>query len=321
MKRYILVVLIIFLSIFCSAQAWPEPGAVWHYDWWTLGSSGFIKMEYASDTVFQGQDCQRIDAEKYKFVMDWDIGQRILDTVYEYSYHTYTEGDSVFYWSSWDSTFQLVYDFSVQIGDSLMVSDDPAGTSNCSDTSWVQVINTGTLSINGIQRPYSQVVSVGLSPLGMDGPVVEGIGNVPQGFNSTGFLFPGGRNCDSLLIVEFGQYKFKCFESDLTALYNPSGVDCEYLLTHLSVEEHSSSKIRVYPNPFTNEFFITSRKPGAKTLQLIDMTGRIIEEYTIRHDEERLELPDLVDGIYLIRVQPLDENAPASVFRMVRSAN
>ena len=219
------------LSITCLfAQTWVENNATWHYDYWNLSQGGFYKISHVGDTVITGQTCKRFDIEKHQFFIYIGGSQGSDTIIYAGVYpmgskYTYQSNDSVFHWDQND--FQLLYNFGAQIGDSWIVSTQP-GSFDCNDTSIVEVIGTGVENINGINYRYLDLLSSDTSTWTLNGRFNER-------FGATGYIFPWEQEC--IGVVEWDLLTFKCFEDDSLTLYNPSGEDCEYLLTYLSLNE------------------------------------------------------------------------------------
>ncbi|HQO49688.1 MAG TPA: hypothetical protein PK939_04625, partial [Bacteroidales bacterium] len=77
MKRLPFLVFMLFINSASFSQVWIDYGAAWHYDFWNIGVGGFFKYEYASDTVIDGHNCQKITSESYVFTYN-QAGEIVL---------------------------------------------------------------------------------------------------------------------------------------------------------------------------------------------------------------------------------------------------
>lgn len=216
------------------AQPWVENNAIWHYDYWNFSQEGFYKVSHVEDSLIAGQTCKRFDIERHQFLFYTVMPQGNDTVIYNGPQQigtkfTYQSNDSVFHWDQ--NEFQLLFNFGAQIGDSWIVSTQP-GIFGCDDTSIVEVIGTGIENINGTNYRYLDLLSTDTSTWTLNG-------HFNERFGATGYIFPWEQECDG--VVEWDILTFKCFEDDSLTLYNPSGEDCEYLLTHLSLNELTPS--------------------------------------------------------------------------------
>lgn len=81
--------------------------------------------------------------------------------------------------------------------------------------------------------------------------------------------------------------------------------------TYYNVTEHLfDADLNVFPDPASDVVTITiqSQINLPKQLQLIDITGRKIKEANLLSDQAELDLKDISNGIYFIRIVMIDEN-------------
>ena len=288
-----LTMFIAFIPFFASSQVWIEENAVWHYDYWNIGTGGFYKMEYTQDTVVGGTICQQIETKKYIFTSDQSGTIQFSDSVELDPQSTYTAGDTVFYWN--DDQFFTLFNFGATIGDQWIIGvTNPLSVGPCSDTSRVEVVNTGTVTINSVNYRTITLATLDSSSIGLSGVFVERFGFLDD--NQPFLPFPRTMNCDGA-IVEYDIVSFKCFEDDALPLHNPSGEDCEYFLTHLNISEHSTTKTAVYPNPFHD--FIEVRELVGGTLTVYNAAGNVVVS-TSSSSHEKIDLSYLENGVYIL---------------------
>ncbi|MFO7721834.1 MAG: T9SS type A sorting domain-containing protein [Bacteroidales bacterium] len=319
MKRMVYVFVFLLIGFSGTGQVWVDSGAVWHLDFWTVGWGGFWKMEYEKDTMFQDRLCQKIATHEYLFTKNMQ-GQTFLIGPKKIAENfTSVSGDTVFYWNGLG--FFVLYNFGASIGDSWIIADEnpySLGISElCDDTSRIIVTDTGSVEINGARYRTITVEPSSNSSIGIVGTYVERFGLLNTAYGEFQMLFPGPFQCDSMTAyVEWYFFKFKCFQDSSFALYNPSGQDCEYLLTTIGIEEPEAQKMTLYPNPVQDFVYIMDPVAGPKSVELYNYQGAMLKRYLLSGDENRVDLSELPQGVYLIVIKAL--NAQDQVFRIIR---
>ena len=71
--------------------------------------------------------------------------------------------------------------------------------------------------------------------------------------------------------------------------------------TSASLENLANENIRIFPNPSNGKITIQGIPVGYTSLELVDHTGRVIAESTIKHMEFTEEYTDIAPGIYLLK--------------------
>ncbi len=285
---------------------WIDNGAEWHYDWDAIWWVGFDKFNYTGDTLIDGQFCQKIESVRYTFYPAYPGSPVIFEGTGALAEHyTYVSGDTVF-WRD-QGQFFVMLNFGAVPGDQWMVSTDPA-SGDCDDTSYTEVVDTGTVIINSTSYRYIDIQPTSNSPIGHVGRFVERFGNMSSGFGYFSYPFPSWVQCDSLTgIYEWGAFAFKCFSDDSFTLYNPSGEDCEYLWTHLDISEIGSQEFLIYPNPVVDDVTIQSNgKPY--DLLISNSSGQILySQYEISSSEYVVDLSRFESGIFFLRIESAGE--------------
>lgn len=262
-KRAVLSFSFIFIISFLNAQNWVQPNATWHYDYWTIGSKGFVKIEHVGDSLIYNKSTMVLQSTWFDFQMNqfgtWFLaGIQTTDTNY-----VYAEGDTVFYLQN--NQFQKLFDFSKSIGDSYSIGVTDGGEF-CNTTSTAVVSNVG---VDNLGYQFLTLSSPPTSDLRIE------YGNYNSRFGGGSFLFPQRYyNCDSMVIIDFPIFTFKCFQDD-GMFFNPSGEDCEYMLTHLGMEEINEWNLGVYPNPATEQLIVESDF-NVLEMKLIDTKGNLL---------------------------------------------
>jgi hypothetical protein len=293
----LLLIVSLLFSLNSNSQSWVEDDAVWHYDY-SITGSGFYKIELGNDTVISGKNCQKYLTKQYQFFPQPGgvfVEGPVLDLPSKF---THTSGDTVFYYQN--NKFYTLFNFGAQIGDQWIIDDEyqTTGMTGCNLESIVEVIDTDNIDINGTLRRAILIETLNGSPLGMNGWVVENIGPI-----GSQYLFPTPRNCTAATFVDFERHDFKCFQDSRINRYNPSGIDCEYLLTQLGISENKTQYFQIYPNPATDVINIHFNKAGTYKLTLIDPTGRAILNQKLSQMKEEIYITELPPGMYTIKIE------------------
>ncbi len=273
-----------------QGQVWVDQGAVWHYDWSNISSGGFVKIIYDSDTTIYGKNCQKLVPIIFIFTADQNHNTIFLGTDTLSPKYTYVNGDTVFYFEN--NQFFTLYNFNAQPGETWELAAD-TNIFLCSK-SFVKVDSVGVIEINSESLRWISVRPLENSTVGLYGKVVERFGAVEN------YLFPVERSCDSTIQVEFDWFDFTCFQDNSFALYNVSGLDCEYLL---GIDENDSKQptVSVYPNPAYQIINIITNdlKQEIVSIQIIDSKGM---EWIISK-ETTIDISNLPQGLYLIMIK------------------
>ncbi len=237
MKTLILF-LVVFLNFSAFGQVWGRSGATWHYEF-GMFFNALATLEYEGDTTINGFNCQKI-AVKEQEVYPQQNGTTVLGQENNYSEFTRFSGDSVFWYA--DNQFFLLYDFGASPGDSWIIHEAPVSQFACDTVSIVEVVNAGTVNINGETLRYIDLLPV-QGGLGLEGRAIEGMGLVESSSLFGEKLFPMQRNCDSTIVVDFFFQTFNCYQDDNLGLYNVSGQPCDNIVAAAtaSLEEEPSS--------------------------------------------------------------------------------
>ena len=197
-------------------------------------------------------------------------------------------------------TFYTIYDFSLDIGDSLII---PASvyTEELDSTGCFHVLNKGDTMINGRSFRYIDVYSKWPNfyiedegyHWGYNGIILEDIGPLKRD------LFPNLQVYYPPLCCYSG--KIRCYSDSSFAMQL---VTCD---SRLSIQDYSDSKpISIYPNPTKNEINIVLRKNEDFNISIFDISGKIISntyESTSETGIVSIDVSNLVSGIYIIEAK------------------
>jgi hypothetical protein len=316
MKRMVYVFLLLMFALKGIGQVWIDTGAVWHYDYWTIGSGGFLKMEYEKDTMIQGRTCQKIITHDYTFGMDqW--GKIFLLGKFRWpDEFTTVSGDTVFYWRN--NEFYVLYNFGASIGDHWIVSVvNPGGmTDGCDDTSRVLVTDTCHVMIGGKSYRTITLEPFPNAAVGLMGTYVERFGLISTDYWNFQYMFPMGYQCDSMAhIVEWYFLRFKCFQDRSFPLYKPLPEGCEHLLT-IGMDEPDKQSFSVYPNPTIGAVYISDPMNRDKTVEVFNYQGAMAKSVRLSGNKNIVNLSELPPGVYLVVIK--SEHAEVQTFKIVK---
>lgn len=289
-------------SQLASAQVWISPNAVWHYNFAEYSGTsieGFYRYWYDHDTIIDGKNCQAINCKSYEF-LTWPSVE-FYDSSAIWTNYTYVSNDTVYYRNN--DEFFVLFDFGASIGDTWIISTTNNGWGDCNDTSRVEVADTGSVILNGQSFRTITLEPVAGSSFAMSGVYNEKFGMI--GTDTPWHLFPRADVCDSMTIVEWYYLTFKCFEDDSFSLYNPSGNDCEYLLTHLDAGYQEQHLFTIYPNPTADMIHIDSPENGV--LQIISLSGQLVASFEVNISDD-ISLSCLNSGTYIAQFTSVSGN-------------
>lgn len=290
MKLRLLLLFFLFNNLLI-AQSWCPPNAVWHY---SIGGGflhGFDKIEYTSDSLIGGMNCQRLERTRYLFGMQPN-GSINLVSSNTLDHFTYLSNDTVYRLSE-NQQFYPMYIWDAQIGDTWDIEIDANHPFLCDSISTVEVMDTSSIIINGFHLRKLRLATHTGSGWGFDSWVTERIGAT-----GAAHLFPSYRNCDSNTVVEFYLFDFNCYQDDNFSLY-PSGTDCEYWLNVAHIQTAHSEGNRVYLDDHNNLRIHLNEHEGAR-MALISSTGQIVLQQELTESSNHIDLPHLEVGFYFV---------------------
>jgi hypothetical protein len=278
MKKLLFILLFITSVFSALAQTgWPPIGAKWHYSYQPCdivgpcSSKEFIYFEAVKDTMVNDTVCTKIiveyhnDKEEVKY-----LGNEFIYST-ENQVYNYHHGH-----------FYLLYDFSLQVGDTVALSLG----SNCNlynqlestdvhfwDSAPIKHFVTERDSIEIDGKKYLSMdmgftfESNSITPILMFDYriIIKNIGSLEF---LTGNLVTG---------IESGFYgPLRCY-SDSSVTYT-TDIPCD-MLTSSTEGIKKNTKVWVYPNPVTVESVIHFPNPGEKevTIEITNSAGKTIE--------------------------------------------
>ena len=181
----------------------------------------------------------------------------------------------------------LLYDFNKQTGDTVKHDNF--------DTFYSIIENIDSVEIDGEYRKRYKVYSRNNFLFPDQEYWIEGIGSIKNGLlgNITDVPTCGYYYWEHVCFRENGQVKY----------LNPSFKECfpDYLMTSIN-ENNETSKINIYPNPFSTELHIDNIQPAENlNVRIVDILGRIIVHKELTSKNNIINVPE-TRGILLVMI-------------------
>ena len=282
-----------------SAQdKWVADDSEWYYNLFTVfnGPLGYIHINNSRDTIVESQASKVSDISyNLPFPFQTELPKEII---------TKEVGDTLLYFVR--GQFHPLYDFSLEIGDTMKIKVTEDLTSNDDSIAYFIVDSLRTTQINGrtFRAQYLEPLFIGAIAYAVTfaGWRIEGIGNLRT------FLPYYDLICD-----HYCPLSLRCY-SDSETDYKRVNFECDAIIMNSNTEnpKHQLEEINIFPNPASvgeliqieiGEMF---REDGFK-LQIFDNRGNMVgSEVTTYKDLITLE-HHFPSGIYYLRIQAEDK--------------
>lgn len=274
--RFYFVFVIVLITTQASAQLldsntiWSERGSKFSYvvdDTITVNNHLYHRINRSSDTTIS-------------------YSNSVIET-----FLIRTVGDSVLRYDAFNEEELLIYDFSLEVGDSIYVFP----YSNLYyDSVLMRCENVDTVSVMGVQRRRLEMET--LEPNTLFNLTTEywywGIGS------DLGVLNPG-RFAVPLTLDEYMPELWCCHKS-FTQVYQKSGESSCHNVT--SIEEYEQSKIIMYPNPISSgqPLRIEQMSMRLDNIKIFDLHGKQICESPVSGKNEHTINKSFEPGLYIV---------------------
>jgi len=286
------IAFVLFAVTVFSQVTWGPVGAKYHYTYWYDDfmsiQTGIMEVEVAGDTVIQGKNCRIF--QQNSGIIGWNWGC-------DGNQYLYEESSRVNFFDDANQSFQLLYDFTKETGESWEV---PLCENLCYpfQNLTVRVDSVSLTELNGMMIKTQHVTFLNGSgiPFGND-RVYEGIGSATQ-------MFFVDENCTT---ADVGFLNLRCFDSPIDGLFNFIGEDCD-VINSVTQGFGRNFDFIISPNPASD--FVRFQFPDilrGKNLNCIifssdGRTKKLLGSISIGNDQP-LYIGDLKPGNYLIQVR------------------
>jgi hypothetical protein len=291
MKAFVLIVCCLIGASCLKAQTnvyhpFPDSNATWASTYDDINPGWFYDRFYLEgDTIMEG----RIYNKVYNFI-NWNqrnfVGgirqdtatKRVYAKLNNWMYPIYPPSTILFQ----DTGDVLLYDFSLEIGDSILIP---------STFLYLKVNTIDSILVNGNFRKYL-VLNAEFHPW-VNSYWIEGIGSL------NGLFWPR-------FDQEFSICNLECMTQDSVQLYVWDGVTyCPYYVNSIR-KNNTESKVLVYPNPIQNYLNVNLSDFEVRNAKyaIFDYVGKvIIPQREFLNANPQLDLTFLLDGIYIIQIE------------------
>jgi len=295
MKK-IFTVIIILITLNGVSQNFAPPGATWYYSYANFAIEGYVKISYENDTTIQGIQVQKLA----KNIIAYDFVSEININLFDGFEYTYSDNDHVYWWVN--NEFKVLYDFTVQVGDTVMTYEKVFGgdyEGDCDPFGRSLVTEAGVDTINGTALRWYIIEDFENSPVFFSGKIYERVGSMVYLFG-----MPGG--CD--IIYEEGRGPLRCYSDDDFPEYKNPGYqgECDFVV---GIDEITNERnyFNFYPNPANDKLTIEIKENvSINSISIFTLDGKLIKETPFRDLNFDIDISGLQAGIYLIEVETED---------------
>ena len=294
MKHYFLILPLLISFFFCSRshaqQEWAPDSAVWnHMYFFTSMSPPFdpnrhnIETRVIGDSLYQGQNCRVLARTLFSAFG----GSSPFDTLL-----TYQDSFKVFFWNEHFNHFSLLFDFGVQVGDTVWL--EGVDTICPATPSFSIVDSVGTIVVNSDTLRYYVFENSGNPSWVQNFRNIEKIGNYLR--------FLPEPNCFTDM-VGWTDSPLLCYSDSQLGIFS-TGIapTCNYIL--LGTEKDlSENKCKIFSRE--NEWLIESGSDHRLTeMHVFNLAGKKEFEIT-QNPSTQFSVPknNLPPGIYFFRIQ------------------
>ncbi len=268
-----------------NTTTWFPPGAKWQFDYESISGPGVEILEHVGTTVIDGHLCTKLHWYGYNY----GAINGPVDYGYEY---LYAENDSVFL--STDVGFVMLYDFTRQVGDTII---PPNSLYN-----FGIIDSTGTTAVLGIPVRFQDISLFSY--------------NIPDIGHSRVYERLGGQHLvywDIESPITEIQYDLACYRDD-----EYPNTNCNFSIIATSNLNDISDQIKLYPNPATD--LITLELPidiVPAIVRLFDAQGRELGQRKINETTSRWSLSDLsASKVLFLHFQTFDGKSGTKIVRV-----
>jgi hypothetical protein len=291
MKK-ILVLFSTILTLVANGQtsyySFPDSNAVWnietYYQCWG-GVPGpvyqFYSITFSGDTLISSQTYHKLTAPFVETYASGCSGGGIVLDVYKGAIRQDSTNRKVFFVPPSNNIEELLYDFNMQVGDTvkgyLETFASPVDTVESIDSVLVGSTYRKRWNIN----------------LGYDIHLIEGIGS------TFGLVERSPGNGP-----DWAAYSITCFQQDGQPLYPETASTCE-LITSINSKDKFLNQINVFPNPSEGSLTIDFGETNIKEVQLTDILGNILL-HRVLNAQTNFEIKELKGGTYILTLIDTD---------------
>ena len=283
--KILLLLNMTLLALFANGQtsvyhSFPDRNTVWnfHFQLYCFANGTgdkYYLITFSGDTLINSQTYHKLTTP---FVQSFSSGTcGGIPTGYKGAIRQDTAGKKVFYISPTDTTEQLLYDFTMQVGDTVRGYIEsfafPPDIVQSIDSVLVGSTYRKRWNINNCYNIQ----------------FIEGIG-------STYGLFERSPGC----ITDHEDYSLTCFHQNGQTLYPDTTTNCQ-LITSINSIDNYSNQFKVFPNPSNGSFTIDFDNADIKEIKLTDLLGKIILQQ-MTNMQTQIKIDNLQGRTYILNI-------------------
>ncbi len=284
------------LNVTLSAQDMYEVGATWYFNIQELRqfpANGYEKYEIVGDTILAEKVAKIVAVDRVYY------DGRTEDWSDEYIYEV---NEKVYFWN--DSTFELMYDFNLNVGDTLDVSIE---NYHCDSVTPLIVVSISVINVNGKELTIQDVSSTiyikdiyGGSDENYNFRIIENVGIAnsfifdPACIVDDNFAYIGLRcYTDSQVTYKSEWWQRWYSEAACDSLINDPTTGIEYI--------SSESNISLYPNP-AGDIINISTDVAIGEIIVYSLLGKQLDHLIIIERNPTINLETYTNGIYFLNI-------------------
>lgn len=258
----------------------PESNAIWNFsfgNWCITGETyGNYSVFITGDTIINSQTYHKLNIPYVQENTNGICGGLIL-VGYQGAIRQDTTNKKVYIIPPSNDTEYLLYDFTLQIGDTVKgyLQSFAFGydTVEAIDSVLIDDTYRTRWKINGCYEIY----------------LVEGMG-------STYGLFQPSPGC----VADLPYFYLHCFRQNNQVVYTDSSTSCALITSANSIENISNDLI-VYPNPSTGTFTVSNNNGTIREIVISDIMGNFIRQ---QHADKqtKVTISGLDPGLYFLKI-------------------
>jgi Secretion system C-terminal sorting domain len=278
-----MILLFTVVSTLTSQSTWFEKDATWYYKFYSYWEgSGYEKIVHVSDTLIKGKLCKKLLRDVY-FV---SVQTKTIEHKNKRAQFVYQSGDTI--WQYKNNTFKQLYNFNLQIGDTVPFMNFHTVQNNKNVVSDIQ-----TITIQGESLRQQTIDVFENNNILTKINIIEKIGvtSSPFSFFWNEFL---------INVFDIPTHKFRCYSDHATSSINYSNDVCDALPVTVDTDESDmANNLSLYPNPCSDKIYIKNLHSEVS-----------YKVYTIHGTEMmsgmtkgEIDVNGLQDGLYLLKIK------------------
>ncbi len=291
MKRLLLITFL-FIAQFAKGQstiyhAFPDSNAIWNFNFgmycfFNGTADDYYSITISGDTLINSQTYHKLTTP---YIQSYSTGNcaGAVATGYKGAIRQDTTNRKVFFIPPSNNTEELLYDFTMQVGDTVSGYTE----TQAMPPDIVQSVDS-VLVGNTYRKRWNINTCYGIT-------FIEGIG-------STFGLIERSPGC----IADAGGYIITCFQQNGSIFYPDTITGCQ-LINSVNPIDKKSTQINIFPNPSKGDFTIDFNRATIKEIQLTDLLGNIIFRKQTEN-QTKINLFNPYSGTFILIIIDKDNN-------------